>query len=163
VIAVPSVRFALPGRWLKAELDDEAAVAALSDRLPDEQRGDGAWLSSLRAAGAQTVLLRPGSTPAASIVFIWPPDESRGETSADALRTRLGIDGDVVPHDAGYAVVRERHPGAGSAQDVVTYAVAHPDTGRVLVLRCTAFEAPFEDFMVRDFDLAAGDLTWDET
>lgn len=163
MIAVPSVRFVLPGRWLKAELDDEAAVTALTNRLPEDQRGDAAWLSSLRAAGAQTVLLRPGSTPATSIVFIWPPDESRGEASADALRVRLGIEGDVLPHEAGYAVVRRRSTHAASSQDVVTYAVAHPDTGRVLMLRCTALEGPFEDYMVRDFDLAAGDLTWDET
>lgn len=163
MIAVPSVRFALPGRWFKTELDDPAEVTALTDLLPDDQRSNGAWLESLRATGATTALLRPSSTPATAIVFIWPPDESRGDPSAAALRTRLGIEGDDVPHDAGYATIRVRQARAGATPEVVTYALAHPDTGRVLVARCTAFAEPFKDFMVRDFDLAAGDLTWDET
>ena len=35
---VPSVRFALPGRWVKAELDDPEAVSTLRDLLPDDYR-----------------------------------------------------------------------------------------------------------------------------
>lgn len=160
--ALPAVRFALPGRWVKADLDDDSAVAALTDLLPDDQDRGGAWLESLRAAGAQTVLLRPQSTPVTVIVFIWPTGHERGDATTDGLRARVGLEGDVVPHEAGYSVVRHRGT-AGSSQDVVTYALAHPDTGRVLVVRCTAVEGSFEDYMIRDFDLAAGDLTWIET
>lgn len=158
----PQVRFALPGRWVKAELDDPAAVAALSELLPDDHHGADAWVQSLRAAGAQTVLLRVGSEPTAAIVFIWPADQSRGETSTEALRTRLGIEGDVVAHPGGYATVRQRQPSESSPQDVLTYSLVHPDTGRILMVRCMAFDGPFPDVMVEDLDLAAGDLVWDE-
>jgi hypothetical protein len=159
----PSVRFALPGQWVKAELDDPAAVAVLQDLLPDDHRGAGAWVESLRAAGAQTLLLRPRSTPATAIVFIWPPELSHGDASAAALRARLGIEGEPVEHDRDYATLRHRASGEDPAQDVVTYALAHPETGRILVVRCIAFDEPFKDYMVDDLDLAAGDLAWDET
>ncbi|KAA1380538.1 hypothetical protein [Aeromicrobium fastidiosum] len=160
---IPSVRFALPGRWLKAELDDPAAVSALSDMLPDGGREADAWLDSLRAAGAKTLLLRVQSSSAAAIVFIWPPGESHGDASAAGVRTRLGLDGETVPNGKGYTVVRDRRAKEGSEQDVVTYGVAHPETGRILVVRCMAFDHTFEPLEVEDFDLAAANLTWDET
>ncbi|MCL3820367.1 hypothetical protein [Aeromicrobium wangtongii] len=160
---VPSVRFALPGQWVKAELNDPAAVAALQDQLPADYRGAGAWVESLRAAGAQTLLLRPGSTPPAAIVFIWPAELSRGDASPAALRARLGIEGEPVKHERDYAALRQRATSESTAQDVVTYALAHPETGRVLLVRCIAFDGLFEDYMVDDFNLAAGNLAWDET
>jgi hypothetical protein len=161
----PAVRFALPGRWLKAELDEPAAVAAVTDLLPDEHPGGGggAWLDSLRAAGAQTLLLRVGSEPQAAIAFIWPPDLTGGDASPEALGTRLGLDGEPVAHVHGYATVRQRVTGEGSPRDVVTYGLAHPASGRVLVVRCMAFDGPFPDLLLEDLDLAAGDLTWDES
>jgi hypothetical protein len=155
------VRFALPGRWVKAELDDPAAVAAASDLLPDDPRGAAGWLQSLRAAGAQTLLLRVGSEPAAAIVFIWPTDLSQGEASTAALRSRLGIDGEPVAHQGGYPTVRRRETNESSPQDVVTYAMTHPESGRVLIVRCMAFDGPFPEIMLEDLDIAAGNLMWD--
>lgn len=161
--SAPRVDFVLPGVWRKAELDDPVAVRALTDLLPDASRGAAAWLDSIREAGAQTLLLNIGSTPSSAIVFIWPPAETRGDPSVDALRTRVGIVGDVLAHAGGYAMVRHREVHENPPQDAVTYAVAHPDTGRVLIVRCMAFDGVLEDFKVEDFDLAAGDLTWEES
>jgi hypothetical protein len=158
----PSARFALPGRWVKAELDDPDAVAALQARLPEEHQG-GTWLEPLRAAGAQTLLLRPSSDPPTAIIFVWPEDQSHGDASLAALRERSGLDGEPVEHRAGYATVRRRETGESPRRDLVTYALAHPESGRVLVVRCIGFDGHFEDYMVDDIDLAAGDLTWDET
>ncbi|KQX74311.1 hypothetical protein [Aeromicrobium sp. Root472D3] len=160
---VPSVRFALPGRWVKAELDDPEAVSTLRGLLPDDHPGGEAWLESLRAAGASTLLLRVQSRSAAAIAFIWPPRESSGDPSLEGLRARLGVEGQSIAHERGYATLRDRRTGAGASQDVVTYGVSHPDTGRILVVRCMAFDHTFEPIELEDFDLAAGDLTWDET
>ncbi len=161
--AAPSVQFALPGDWRKAELDDPAAISALTDLLPDDQKEGSAWLQSVGAAGAQTLLLSIRSKPPSAIVFIWPPDEATGDPSVSSVRTRLGVDGEVVPHRGGYATIRHRPTAKKSAADVITYALAHPETGRILIVRCMAFDGRFEDFMVEDFDLASGDMTWEES
>lgn len=161
--ATPSVQFALPGDWRQAELDDPAAVSALTDLLPDDQHGESTRLEAIGATGAQTLLLNIRSTPPSAIVFIWPPDQLDGDPSIEGLRTRLGLEGEVVPHQGGYATVRHRRAAQGSDADVVTYALAHPESGRVLVVRCMAFDGRFEDFKIEDLDLAVGDMTWGET
>ncbi|MGJ9421857.1 hypothetical protein [Aeromicrobium sp. CF3.5] len=156
------MQFALPGEWRKADLDDPAALAALTGLLPDEQQGSTPWLESIRAAGAQTLLLSIRATPPSAIVFIWPPEEADGDPSVEGLRRRLGLEGEVITHHDGYATLRQHQTAESSPVDVVTYALAHPDSGRVLVVRCMAFDGRFEEFKIEDFDLAASDLAWEE-
>ena len=111
------------------------------------------WLS---ARGIRT-------SPPVLLSVIWPRHEASGEPTLETTRQRLGGTSVEVEHDSGYLCARTRTASEDPLTDTLTYAVVHPTTGRLLVVRVTAFEDRLDDLDVGDYDFTIGQLTWDES
>lgn len=159
----PEVAFALPGEWVRVGLDDEAEVAELARLLEGVADDPVSWIASTTALGGVLMMFRIRSEPSVAVLFAWPPGKELGDASLAGLRSRLGADGEVIEHAAGYACIRlDSHVGPDNTE-VLTYGVVHPESGCLLLLRVTTFGKPFEAVDLDDYDLCASHLWWDET
>ena len=160
--SLPEVVFALPGEWVRADLRDDRQVAELTDLMDGVADDPVAWIAGTTAVGGVLMMFRIRSEPPVALLFAWPPGEEDGDASMSGLRGRLGVDGAPVDHAAGYACVRERSQSGADGADVLTYGLVHPDSGRLLVVRFTAFGAPFDEIDLDDYDLSVGHMWWEE-
>lgn len=158
----PEVVFALPGEWVRSRLDDERHVAELENLLDGLTEDPTSWLASTTALGGVLMMFRIRSEPSVAILFAWPPDEAHGDPSLAGLRMRLGADGEVIEHAAEYSCVRIRSHAGPGAGEVLTYGVAHPESGRLLMVRVTAFDGSFDELQVEDYDFSVGQMWWEE-
>jgi hypothetical protein len=158
----PEVVFALPGEWVRASLDDESEVAELTRLLDGETDDPTSWIASTKALGGVLLMFRIRSEPSVSLLFAWPPGEEAGDPSRAGVQARLGADGELIEHAEGYPCVRTRSSGGSGASDVLTYGVVHPESGRLLMVRATAFDGPFDELDIEDCDLSVSHMTWEE-
>lgn len=159
---LPEVVFALPGEWVRAGLADEREVAELASLLDGSADDPVSWLASATALGGVLMMFRIRSEPSVALLIAWPPGEESGDPSLAGLRSRLGVDGDVIEHAGGYACVRARSHVGPDDTDVLTYGVVHPDSGRLLLVRVTAFDGPFDELDLEDYDLCVSHMWWEE-
>lgn len=158
----PEVVFALPGEWVRAALDDDREVEGLFRLLDDVVDDPTSFLAGMTAVGGVLMTFRIRSEPAVAMLIAWPPGEESGDRSLAGLRDRLGVEGDAIDHEAGYACVRQRsRTGAGDGE-VLTYGVVHPGSGRLLLVRVTAFDGTFDELDVDDYDFCVSHLWWEE-
>ena len=158
----PEVVFALPGDWVRADLDDERQVAELAGLLDGVTDDPVSWIASAKGLGGVLLMFRVRSDTAVSLLFAWPPGEQGGDASLEGLRGRFGAEGDLVEHVADYACVRVRSEVGPDATEVLTYGLVHPESGRLLVVRFTAFGGSFSDLDLGDYDTTVSHLWWEE-
>jgi hypothetical protein len=158
----PEVVFALPGDWVRVNLDDEAQVAELARMLDGATDDPTSWIASTKALGGVLMMFRVRSELSVGLLFAWPPGEEAGEVSRETVQARLGADGELIDHAAGYPCVRTRSGTGSDDTDVLTYGVVHPRSGRLLMVRATAFDGTFDELDVEDYDLSVSHMTWEE-
>ncbi|KAA1378218.1 hypothetical protein [Aeromicrobium fastidiosum] len=158
----PEVVFALPGEWVRVGLDDESQVAELTRLLDGATPDPTSWIASTKALGGVLLMFRIRSEPSVGLLFAWPPGEETGDPSRAGVQSRLGAEGELIEHAAEYACVRTRSGGGSAATDVLTYGVVHPESGRLLLVRVTAFDGPFDELDVEDYDLSVSRMSWEE-
>lgn len=158
----PEVVFALPGEWVRASLDDESQVAELTKLMDGATDDPTSWIASTRALGGVLLMFRVRSEPSVGLLFAWPPGEESGDPSPAGMQVRLGVDGELIEHAAEYPCVRTRSSGGSGATDVLTYGVVHPESGRLLMVRATAFDGPFDELDIEGYDLSVSRMWWEE-
>lgn len=156
----PDVAFALPGEWVQVDLDDHRHVRELANLLEDLEDDASSWLARARALGGAVLMLRVRATLSVALLIAWPPDDQSGEASMSGHGDRLARAADAVEHAVGYPCERVRSAADGT--DVLTYTVVHPESGRMLLVRVTAFNGRFTDLDVEDYDFAVSRMWWDE-
>lgn len=159
---LPEVVFALPGEWVRAGLGDEREIAELAKALDGVADDPMSWIASTKALGGVLMMFRIRSEASAALLIAWPPGEETGDSSLAGLRGRLGADGEVVEHAAEYACVRIRSRVSPDDSEVLTYGVVHPESGRLLLVRVTAFGGTFDELDLDDYDLCVSHMWWEE-
>lgn len=159
---LPEVVFALPGEWVRVGLADEREVAELANLLDGVADDPVSWIASTTALGGVLMMFRIRSEPSVALLIAWPPGEESGDPSLAGLRSRLGADGDVLEHSADYACVCIRSRVGPDDAEVLTYGVVHPESGRLLLVRVTAFGGPFDELDLDDYDLCVSHMWWEE-
>ena len=159
----PDVAFVLPGEWVQVDLSDERQVGAMTNLVDDDPGvGVAPWLAEARALGGVTLLFRIRSEPTVALLFAWPLGWEGSAGSPEKLRNRMGAGAEILDHAAGYACVRSRSSGPGSDGEVLTYGIVHPESGRTLLMRVTAFDGPFDDVDVDTYDMTASETWWED-
>lgn len=142
----PTISLALPGTWIRVPMDDL----------------DHARVDRWRRAGGDQVLVRQDTPTLLTIAWptVLPPPAvfAGGEAAVHALGSHVGGRPQRVESRHGYPVVRERRdrPGAHSS----AYWLAHPLSGRVLVIDVTCHADDREGLAV--YDALAGSVAWED-
>ncbi len=157
----PKVTLMLPGEWISARPDDTSTVTKIQALAGDHGPAIASLFERSAAAGAVLLMFRVRSSPPVLLSVTWPRTGSADRAATDAP-PQVRSDGVAIEHAAGYPCARTRESSDDPYTDALTYALTHPETGRLLVVRVVAFEESFDDLDVADYDLAVTQLTWEE-
>lgn len=165
--ARPAVELVLPGTWMKVPVGDRAREEALLDWMRDSGP-DGAsraaqaraQLDQLAYNGGDLMMLRQDRSTL--LVTAWPPllpppaVFTGGEAALQSLRAEAGGTGVPVESEHGFHVIRVDDD-AGEAP-ASTYWIAHPRSGRILILFVTDYDEGHASTWL--YDAVAGAITW---
>lgn len=163
----PRVSLMLPGAWVRVRLTDASHIHALAAAF---RRGDVADADGVVARiaggmvpiGGESLWFRSDDRPTV-ILMVWPPLEER-PTTLEALLDLIPAEQHpvAIEHQYGFAAARTTVGSRPDGSWGAAYWLAHPVTGRVLVLDVTVADEDAVADAADLYDAMMAGVSWPE-